>query len=127
MKDINAILISANLSEVESEAGRFLEQLTRLMKSDVAYYKSLLLLENHHSLYFKIYDSFKSRFFEMLRPQSALGDDMLDMMVGYVIAGIISVYRTWMINDCLLDETLLSRQLTAIVTDGINGILTRVG
>ncbi len=102
---------------------RIFERLTATINMDLDFYSYLLSMQGNLSLASKISEMLKSKTIETLLPHVPMDAEVADIMLEYVISGMVAVYQQWFNSGRRESMELISETLSKLVSSGINGIM----
>ena len=102
---------------------RIFERLTATINTDLDFYGYLLSMQGNVSLVSKISGMLKSKTMETLLLHVPMDAQKADIMLDYVISGMVAVYQRWFNAGRCESIELLSKTLSVLAFSGINGIL----
>lgn len=97
--------------------------MTETINSDLEFYGNLLKVEGPSAFYYKLVDALKRDFKESFASQTNIEDSLLDIIMNYVVSGVISVFRLWFAAGRPLPIAEVSRTISTLTFQGINGVL----
>ena len=97
--------------------------LARLITSDLDFYGSILTNRNQDSFLQKIISSLKERVMTLYAAQISADVELVEYVLEYIVAGMVSVYRKWFISGMKTDIEILSIQISTLAVNGIAALL----
>ena len=102
---------------------RIFERLTATINTDLDFYGYLLSMQGNVSLVSKISGMLKSKTMETLLLHVPMDAQKADIMLDYVISGMVAVYQRWFNAGRRESIELLSKTLSVLAFSGINGVM----
>lgn len=93
--------------------------LARLITSDLDFYGNILTNRNQVLFLQKIITSLKERVMTLYASQTSADEELLEYVLEYTVAGMVSVYQRWFISGMKTDIETLSRQISTLAVHGI--------
>jgi len=97
--------------------------LARLITSDLDFYRSILTNRNQNSFLQKIISSLKERVMTLYAAQIPANSELLEYMLDYIVAGMVSVYQRWFESGMKADIEVLSGHICTLAVYGIAALL----
>ena len=97
--------------------------LARLIASDLDFYGNILTNRNQVIFLQKIISSLKERVMTLYASQISADAELVEYVLEYIVAGIVSVYQRWFISGMKTDIEMLSRQISTLAVYGIAALL----
>lgn len=108
--------------EMQNPCGIF-EKLTSVMNRDFSFYSRLMKMDHHANLMQKLYVSLKDKMKNSFLHQTDIEEQQLDIVVNYMISGMLSVYQSWFNSDRAQSIEELSKTVSIMTFSGLNGFL----
>lgn len=108
--------------EMKNPYGIF-EKLTDIINLDFDFYSRLMRMNHNVGLIQKLCIVFKDRMKLSLSTQTDIAESQLDIVVDYMISGMLSVYQSWFNSDRTESIEELSKTVSIMTFSGINGFL----
>lgn len=108
--------------EMQNPCGIF-EKLTSVMNRDFSFYSRLMKMDHHANLMQKLYVSLKDKMKNSFLHQTDIEEQQLDIVVNYMISGMLSVYQSWFNSDRTQSIEELSKTVSIMTFSGLNGFL----
>lgn len=102
---------------------RIFERLTATISTDLDFYGSLLSMRGNVSLVSKLTDMLKSKTRETLLLHVSMDARVADVMLEYVISGMVAVYQQWFLSGRRDPIELVSETLSTLAFSGINALM----
>ena len=93
--------------------------LARLITSDLDFYGNILTNRNQVIFLQKIISSLKERVMTLYASQISADEELVEYVLEYIVAGMVSVYQRWFISGMKTDIEILSRQISTLAVYGI--------
>ena len=97
--------------------------LARLIASDLDFYGNILTNRNQVIFLQKIISSLKERVMTLYASQISADAELVEYVLEYIVAGMVSVYQRWFISGMKTDIEMLSRQISTLAVYGIAALL----
>ena len=108
--------------EMKNPYGIF-EKLTGVSNQDFDFYSRLMKMNHNANLMQKLYVALKDRMKASFLSQTDIEEPQLDIVVNYMISGMLSVYQSWFNSDRAESIEELSKTVSIMTFSGINGFL----
>ncbi len=108
--------------EMQNPYGIF-EKLTDIINQDFDFYSRLMKMNHNANLMQKLYVALKDRMKTSFLSQTEIEDSQLNIVVNYMISGMLSVYQSWFNSDRAESIEQLSKTVSIMTFSGINGFL----
>ncbi|MBS5660783.1 MAG: TetR/AcrR family transcriptional regulator C-terminal domain-containing protein [Clostridiales bacterium] len=108
--------------EMKNPYGIF-EKLTGVINQDFDFYSRLMKMNHNANLMQKLYVALKDRMKASFLSQTDIEEPQLDIVVNYMISGMLSVYQSWFNSDRAESIEELSKTVSIMTFSGINGFL----
>ena len=102
---------------------RIFERLTATINTNLDFYGYLLSMRGNVNLVSKISDMLKAKTMDTLLLHIPMDAYVVDIMLEYVISGMVAVYQHWFNSGRREPIEKLSETLSALAFSGINGIM----
>ena len=96
--------------------------LARLIERDLEFYASVFAAGEQTSLLMKIVTPLKQQLWESFADQVCPDAEEFEFLLEYSISGMIAVYKTWFNTGRKQDIEDLSRKISVLTFNGINGL-----
>lgn len=93
------------------------------MNRDFSFYSRLMKMDHHANLMQKLYVSLKDKMKNSFLHQTDIEEQQLDIVVNYMISGMLSVYQSWFNSDRTQSIEELSKTVSIMTFSGLNGFL----
>lgn len=97
--------------------------LARLITSDLDFYRSILTNRNQNSFLQKIISSLKERVMTLYAAQISADSELVEYMLDYIVAGMVSVYQRWFESGMKADIEVLSGRICTLAVYGIAALV----
>ena len=97
--------------------------LARLITSDLDFYGSILTNRNQNSFLQKIISSLKERVMTHYAAQIPADIELVEYVLDYIVAGMVSVYQRWFASGMKADIEVLSGKICTLAVYGIAALL----
>ena len=97
--------------------------LARLITSDLDFYGSILTNRNQNSFLQKIISSLKERVMTLYAAQIPADIELVEYVLDYIVAGMVSVYQRWFASGMKADIEVLSGKICTLAVYGIAALL----
>ena len=97
--------------------------LAKLITSDLDFYGNILT--NRNQLFFlqKIIASLKQRIMTLYADEINIERDLMEYVLDYIVAGLVSVYQRWFMSGRKMDIESLSRNVSTLAVYGIKTLM----
>ena len=102
---------------------RIFEKLTAVINTDMDFFGYLLSMNSNVSLSSKIVELLTMKVRALLKRTIEIEDDRLDLMLVFMISGVVAVYKQWFNSDRSEPVEELSRRMNVLAFKGLNGYL----
>ncbi|MBQ6336144.1 MAG: TetR/AcrR family transcriptional regulator [Ruminococcus sp.] len=102
---------------------RIFEKLTAIINTDMDFFGYLLSMNSNVSLSSKIVELLTMKVRALLKQSIEIEDDRLDLMLVFMISGMVAVYKQWFNSDRSEPVEELSRRMNVLAFKGLNGYL----
>lgn len=94
--------------------------LTYIINNDIEFYNHLLAYHSHSHLVEKITFSLKKTLYTSLSKELSIDDYQLEIMIDFIIGGIVSIYQSWFNHQesCTIEQ--LSQATETLIFDGVS-------
>ena len=120
-------LTNADYSRDMRDPSRVLLHLTQLFRSDPDFYGHLMRMNRNSSFIVKIDAALKNAFKASLLEKTTLTPQQADIVLGYTISGLFSVYQSWFLDPQNISLEELSQTVGYLAIDGVTGYADHVG
>lgn len=97
--------------------------LAKIITSDLDFYGNMLTNRNQISFLQKIITTLKQRIRTIYDSQITADDELVDYILDYIVAGLVSVYQRWFMSDGKMDIEVLSKYISMLAVYGIKPVL----
>ncbi len=101
------------------------EDINNIINMDLDFFSSLIINNKNSSLIAKFVDVLESYLEKSLKSQTQLDSDTISIISKYCISGMLAIYQTWFLSDRKQSIEQLSKNLSVIMFDGLNGIINK--
>ena len=102
---------------------RIFERLTDTINTDLDFYGYLLSMQGNVSLVSKLSEMLKAKTAETLLQHVSMDAHVADIMLEYVISGMVAVYQHWFNSGRREPIETISEALSVLAFSGINGVM----
>ena len=99
------------------------ERFSQLINMDPEFFGYLLTMNGNIALITRIMTLIKDKTREKMTSQLAIEDYKADIMIDFVLSGMLSVYQHWFSSDRSVPLDEISRVISAMSFGGVNGVL----
>ena len=99
------------------------EKLTAVINTDMDFFGYLLSMNSNVSLTSKIVELLTVKVKAILQQYLVIEENKLDLMLEFMITGMVSVYKKWFNSDRSEPVEEISRQMNILTFKGLNGFL----
>ena len=97
--------------------------LAKIITSDLDFYGNMLTNRNQISFLQKIITTLKQRIRTIYDSQITADDELVDYILDYIVAGLVSVYQRWFMSDGKMDIEVLYKYRSMLAVYGIKPVL----
>lgn len=116
-------LMDVNIADALHNPNRLFNELTEIINQDLDFYGHLMRMENNSSLVVKLVGALKTKAKEIISKQTRLAPQMLDIVLDFVVSGMMKVYQNWFNSDRSQSIEDFSKTVSTLTFRGINGIM----
>lgn len=116
-------LMDVNIADALHNPNRLFNELTEIINQDLDFYGHLMRMENNSSLVVKLVGALKTKAKEIISKQTRLAPQMLDIVLDFVVSGMMKVYQNWFNSDRTQSIEDFSKTVSTLTFRGINGIM----
>ena len=120
--DFAAAINSIDFLEISKAPSDIFLRLARLIEKDLEFYASVFAAEGQTSLLQKIVAPLKQQLWESFADQIGPEAEGFEFLLEYTISGMIAVYQRWFNTGRKQNIEELSRNLSILTFNGINGL-----
>ena len=102
---------------------RIFERLTETISTDLDFYGYLLSMQGNVSLVSKLSEMLRSKTMDALLLHVSMDARAADIMLDYVISGMVAVYQRWFNSGRRESIEVISENLSTLAFSGINGMM----
>ena len=99
------------------------EKITAIINTDMDFFGFLLSLNANVSLVTKLVDMLKQKVKAILQKYMDIDEHKLELMLEFMISGVVAVYRKWFNSDRREPIEQLSADINLMIFEGLNGYL----
>lgn len=99
------------------------EKLTAVINTDMDFFGYLLSMNSNVSLTSKITELLSAKVKTVIRPYLETEDEQLDLMLTFMMSGMVAVYRQWFNSDRTEPIDDISNRINILTFKGLNGFL----
>ena len=118
-----SVLNEVDMNTTLENPYRIFEGLTSVIDTDIAFYGNLLSMRKNVSLVSKVTAVLKQKTKQAMTKQLAIEDQLADVILEYVSAGMIAVYRQWFLSGNRDSVKEVSKTINLLTIHGIKGVL----
>lgn len=101
------------------------ERFSQLINMDPEFFSYLLSMDGNISLITRIMRLLKEKTCEVMVAQMDIETYKADIMIDFVLSGMLSVYQHWLNSDQSVSIEEVSQIISTMSFSGINGVLTK--
>ena len=120
--DFASAINNIDFLEISREPSDIFLRLARLIEKDLEFYARVFAAEGQTSLLQKIVAPLKQQLWESFADQIGPEAEGFEFLLEYTISGMIAVYQRWFNTGRKQDIEELSRNLSILTFNGINGL-----
>lgn len=120
-----SIIKNVDLKKDLKNIDKIFESLTKLIEKDFEFYSHLMRTENAKNLHLisKIATSLKSKMKESLPKSLFHSRSAFEIMINFIISGMMSVYQEWFEDPTVISIEELSKQMSLMTFSSLNGLI----
>ena len=99
------------------------EKLTDVISADTEFFEYLMSMNSNVSLSSKITDLLKFKVKTVIMPFFEIEEFRLELMLDFMISGMVAVYRHWFNSDRSIPIESISSRMNVLMFKGLNGYL----
>ena len=99
------------------------QKLTAIINTDTEFFSYLLSMNPNVSLSTKIVEMLKNRTRAILQKYLAIEEQKLDLLLEFMVTGVVAVYRRWYNSDRSEPIEQISENINLLIFDGLKGYL----
>ena len=120
-------LLKSDFETMLQDPDTLFKNLAGLILSDLGFYGNILTNSNQTMFLLKLITSLKERVKSIYAGQMGRDDEVLDYILEYTVAGIVSVLQKWLKSGRSTDIDTLSRLISQLSVYGIWSVYNREG
>lgn len=120
--DFASAINDIDFLEISKEPSDIFLRIARLIERDLEFYASVFAAEGQTSLLQKIVAPLKQQLWESFADQIGPEAEGFEFLLEYTVSGMIAVYQRWFNTGRKQDIEELSRALSVLTFNGINGL-----
>lgn len=120
--DFASAINNIDFLEISKEPSDIFLRIARLIERDLEFYASVFAAEGQTSLLQKIVAPLKQQLWESFADQIGPEAEGFEFLLEYTVSGMIAVYQRWFNTGRKQDIEELSRALSVLTFNGINGL-----
>jgi len=124
LEKINELFLKANFQDYMTGREQFLGDVYKLITSDIEFYSMILLSNQKIGLLERIIRVVRDRLRTTMTAKTSISPAQIDLILTFVIAGRIAVYRKWILDGYMPPEEVVSETLSKISASGFDKFLT---
>lgn len=117
-----AAIHNINFRQISQDPSEIYLRLARLIEKDLEFYASLFAAEGQASLLQKIVAPLKQQLWASFSDQVGPAAEEFELLLEFTVSGMIAVYQKWFNTGRKQDIEDLSRKLSTLTFNGINGL-----
>lgn len=121
-EDFASAINDIDFLEISKEPSYIFLRLARLIEKDLEFYASVFAAEGQTSLLQKIVAPLKQQLWESFADQIGPEAEGFEFLLEYAVSGMIAVYQRWFNTGRRQNIEELSRNLSILTFNGINGL-----
>lgn len=120
------ILLDIDLKENLKHPMKIFETLTNIIQEDFEFYSDLMQAQKvaGTNLIRKISETLKYQLKANLPVETFKDKFTMELSINYVTAGMLEVYKEWLLNPKKISFEKLSKELSTIIFSGLNSVVT---
>ena len=120
--DFASAINNIDFQEISRDPSDIFLRLARLIERDLEFYARVFAAKGQASLLQKIVEPLKKQLWESFEDQIGQDAEEFRFLLEFVVSGMIAVYQAWFNSGRRQDIEDLSRKLSVLTFNGINGL-----
>ena len=127
VEDFEAAIRDLPPDKLVREPYLLFSRLSAIINADIDFYEPLMKVNRSSSLIAKVSEMLKQKVRESYAAFSRVGEETFNIMVDFTFSGLFSVYQSWFNSERRQSLGEISRTLSTLCFEGINGLKRETG
>ena len=127
VEDFEAAIRDLPPDKLVREPYLLFSRLSAIINADIDFYEPLMKVNRSSSLIAKVSEMLKQKLRESYAAFSRVGEETFNIMVDFTFSGLFSVYQSWFNSERRQSIEEISRTLSTLCFEGINGLKRETG
>ena len=127
VEDFEAAIRDLPPDKLVREPYLLFSRLSAIINADIDFYEPLMKVNRSSSLIAKVSEMLKQKVRESYAAFSRVGEETFNIMVDFTFSGLFSVYQSWFNSERRQSIEEISRTLSTLCFEGINGLKREEG
>lgn len=127
VEDFEAAIRDLPPEKLVREPYLLFSRLSAIINADMDFYEPLMKVNRSSSLIAKVSEMLKQKVRESYAAFSRVGEETFNIMVDFTFSGLFSVYQSWFNSERRQSIEEISRTLSTLCFEGINGLKREEG
>ena len=123
VRRFDELLTDLDLTANAARPYMLLAKLTSVVNTDPEFFGYMLSMNQNVSLSTKLVEMLKAKTKAVLQQYLVIEEEKLDLMLEFMITGIVAVYRRWFNSDRSQPVEQISADITVLIYGGLKGYL----
>lgn len=127
VEDFEAAIRDLPPDKLVREPYLLFSRLSAIINADIDFYEPLMKVNRSSRLIAKVSEMLKQKVRESYAAFSRVGEETFNIMVDFTFSGLFSVYQSWFNSERRQSIEEISRTLSTLCFEGINGLKRETG
>lgn len=127
VEDFEAAIRDLPPDKLVREPYLLFSRLSAIINADIDFYEPLMKVNRSSRLIAKVSEMLKQKLRESYAAFSRVGEETFNIMVDFTFSGLFSVYQSWFNSERRQSIEEISRTLSTLCFEGINGLKRETG
>lgn len=127
VEDFEAAIRDLPPDKLVREPYLLFSRLSAIINADIDFYEPLMKVNRSSRLIAKVSEMLKQKLRESYAAFSGVGEETFNIMVDFTFSGLFSVYQSWFNSERRQSLGEISRTLSTLCFEGINGLKREEG
>lgn len=127
VEDFEAAIRDLPPDKLVREPYLLFSRLSAIINADIDFYEPLMKVDRSSRLIAKVSEMLKQKVRESYAAFSRVGEETFNIMVDFTFSGLFSVYQSWFNSERRQSIEEISRTLSTLCFEGINGLKRETG
>ncbi len=116
-------LETLNIDEIIKNPYLLFQKIKEVINKDLDFFGNLIVSDKHSKLILKISNILEEAFINSLIDSTNLDKETVKIISNFCMKGMLAVYQEWFNSGCRVPLQEISKDLSKIMFDGLNGYL----